>query len=90
MTCMGRDPLCPCQDGLACHYRDVGSSKGFQVPTAAVMEWAEENKRLREALQETLKIARSWNLFSVTTMDRKPAACALRLQAAQKILDSTQ
>jgi hypothetical protein len=50
MTCIGRDPLCPCQDGGACHYRDSGKTKGFPVPTfsqadidAAV---AEERERI--------------------------------------------
>jgi len=32
MTCIGRDPLCPCADGDACHYRDSGKTKGFPVP----------------------------------------------------------
>jgi hypothetical protein len=27
--CIGRDPLCPCQDGLACHYKDYPGSKGW-------------------------------------------------------------
>lgn len=25
--CIGADPLCPCQDGLACHYRDATDDK---------------------------------------------------------------
>ncbi len=32
MTCIGGDPLCPCQDGGACHYRDAGSTKGLPIP----------------------------------------------------------
>ena len=31
-TCIGNDPLCPCQDGLACHYKDYGKSKGWPIP----------------------------------------------------------
>jgi len=27
--CVGSDPLCPCQDGLACHYRDYGKTKAM-------------------------------------------------------------
>lgn len=27
--CIGNDPLCPCQDGDACHYRDVGKTKAM-------------------------------------------------------------
>ena len=30
--CIGRDPLCPCQDGDACHYRDTPTSKAWPVP----------------------------------------------------------
>ena len=30
--CIGNDPLCPCQDGLACHYRDSGKTKAWPVP----------------------------------------------------------
>jgi hypothetical protein len=26
MPCIGNDPLCPCQDGDACHYRDLPGS----------------------------------------------------------------
>jgi hypothetical protein len=28
--CIGGDPLCPCQDGLACHYRDSGKTKAWK------------------------------------------------------------
>ena len=31
--CIGRDPSCPCHDGLACHYRDAeDGTKGRPVP----------------------------------------------------------
>jgi len=30
--CIGRDPLCPCQDGDACHYRDTPTTKAWPVP----------------------------------------------------------
>lgn len=29
--CIGDDPLCPCQDGDACHYRDTPTAKGWDV-----------------------------------------------------------
>ena len=29
--CLGRDPLCPCQDGDACHYKDTATTKGWPV-----------------------------------------------------------
>jgi hypothetical protein len=31
--CIGSDPFCPCQDGLACHYKDTADgTKGWPVP----------------------------------------------------------
>lgn len=30
--CIGNDPGCPCQDGDACHYRDIPGSPGWPVP----------------------------------------------------------
>lgn len=30
--CVGRDPLCPCQDGDACHYKDSGDTKAWATP----------------------------------------------------------
>ena len=31
--CIGNDPYCPCQDGLACHYRDANDgTKAMPVP----------------------------------------------------------
>ena len=30
--CIGNDPGCPCQDGLACHYRDIPGSRGWAIP----------------------------------------------------------
>lgn len=32
MSCIGRDPLCPCQDGDPCHYRDYGKLKAWPLP----------------------------------------------------------
>jgi hypothetical protein len=29
--CIGNDPLCPCQDGDACHYKDAGKTKAWPV-----------------------------------------------------------
>jgi len=34
MTCLGKDPRCPCQDGDACHYKDCGDTKALLVPAA--------------------------------------------------------
>jgi len=34
MTCIGKDPRCPCQDGDACHYKDCGDTKAWPVPQA--------------------------------------------------------
>ena len=34
MTCIGKDPRCPCQDGDACHYKDCGGTKAWPVPKA--------------------------------------------------------
>jgi hypothetical protein len=31
MTCIGKDPRCPCQDGDACHYKDCGNTKARPV-----------------------------------------------------------
>ncbi len=33
--CIGKDRLCPCQDGLACHYRDTATTKAMPLPDAA-------------------------------------------------------
>ena len=30
--CPGKDPLCPCQDGDACHYKDSGDTKAWPIP----------------------------------------------------------
>jgi hypothetical protein len=41
MTCIGKDPTCPCQDGLACHYKDYPAEdgwpavKGWPIPKEA-------------------------------------------------------
>jgi hypothetical protein len=32
--CIGNDPLCPCQDGDACHYKDTPKTKGWPIPAA--------------------------------------------------------
>lgn len=31
IKCIGNDPACPCQDGDACHYRDIPGSPGWPV-----------------------------------------------------------
>lgn len=33
-TCRGSDPMCPCQDGDACHYEDGVSTKAMPLPSA--------------------------------------------------------
>ena len=30
--CIGTDPLCPCQDGMVCHYEDTPTTKGWPIP----------------------------------------------------------
>lgn len=30
--CIGRDPLCPCQDGDSCHYVDTEDTKAWPIP----------------------------------------------------------
>lgn len=32
--CIGDDPMCPCQDGDPCHYRDHGETKGMAVDSS--------------------------------------------------------
>ena len=39
MTCIGKDPRCPCQDGDACHYKDCGNTKAWPVPQAEPLEY---------------------------------------------------
>lgn len=41
--CIGKDPLCPCQDGDACHYKDCGDTKAWPVP--AVEPQVQEPKK---------------------------------------------
>ena len=31
-ACIGRDPLCPCQDGDSCHYVDTEDTKAWPIP----------------------------------------------------------
>jgi hypothetical protein len=41
--CIGKDRLCPCQDGDACHYKDCGDTKAWPVPAvepAKPNDWA--------------------------------------------------
>ena len=38
------------------------------------------------ALTDVLKVATSWNLFSTTTIDRKPSSTTMRLRAAAAVL----
>lgn len=53
--CIGNDPLCPCQDGDACHYRDVGKTKAMipaehGEPVARVKAFANSNNWTFEVL----------------------------------------
>ena len=34
-SCIGRDPVCPCQDGDPCHYRDTTTTKAMSIPERA-------------------------------------------------------
>lgn len=38
--CIGNDPACPCQDGLACHYRDAPGTKAWPLPNTAALQTA--------------------------------------------------
>ena len=41
-ACPGNDPGCPCQDGNACHYRDIPESPAWPLPgkeKAAIALW---------------------------------------------------
>jgi len=49
-TCIGRDPLCPCADGDACHYRDTPTTKGWPTFSQAEMHKPHLIERLRECL----------------------------------------
>lgn len=45
--CIGNDPLCPCQDGDACHYRDHGKTKAMpanvdEMNRAQMLRYAEQ------------------------------------------------
>ena len=42
--CIGKDPACPCQDGLLCHYRDSpdGKTKGWPVPPVSDCQYAKD------------------------------------------------
>ena len=51
MRCIGRDPLCPCQDGLVCHYRDAADgTKGFPLPAKTTSERVDKLRKDRAAL----------------------------------------
>ena len=49
-------------------------------------EAADRIELLSWALTDVLKVCTSWNLFSTTTIDRKPSSTALRLRAAEAAL----
>ena len=49
MTCIGRDPLCPCADGDACHYRDTPTTKGWPTFSQADIDAAVAAERERIA-----------------------------------------
>lgn len=57
--CIGRDPLCPCQDGDSCHYRDgtATDTKAWPIPAAPmppieVGDWVEDSIRIRAVLTD--------------------------------------
>ena len=52
-------------------------------------EAADRIELLSWALTDVLKVCASWNLFSTTTIDRKPSSTALRLRAAEAALKGT-
>ena len=50
-TCPGNDPLCPCHDGAACHYRDDGRTKGFALPYDWPGEWTRSAPKVEDHLK---------------------------------------
>jgi hypothetical protein len=72
-NCIGNDPACPCQDGDACHYRDIPGSPALPLPKAEriaialwrrfapdySVEWSDETHaaEYRDAAQMVLEIA---------------------------------
>lgn len=61
MTCRGSDPLCPCQDGDACHYESTATTAAWGVrpnwiPEAETadlraLEYWERGHRLKTVLR---------------------------------------
>lgn len=58
--CIGKDPLCPCQDGCACHYKDCGDSKAWPV-AASVGQVTCELFAQSQVVQQADPVA--WVLF---------------------------
>lgn len=54
--CIGGDPLCPCQDGDQCHYRDTKKTKGWPIPEAQ----PELSERARAEYEQECKEAAKW------------------------------
>lgn len=64
--CRYGDPACPCQDGDACHYEDVGDTKAMDVPPEYVrraIEW--ERERIIRRLQSVAGVAAEFPARSV-------------------------
>lgn len=65
--CIGSDPMCPCQDGDACHYRDLPNSPAMPAPLSHRNGYAlthyRENAKTLEGYAE---IAWQWYVFGVT------------------------
>lgn len=47
--CIGDDPLCPCQDGLPCHYKDAADgTKAMPIPADCASAPAMQDALLRQ------------------------------------------
>jgi hypothetical protein len=57
--CIGKDPLCPCQDGDACHYKDAEDTKALPVKVEQVQphESYYDKQSLRDVLEQAARIA---------------------------------
>ena len=61
MTCIGKDPRCPCQDGDACHYKDCGGTKAWPVPKAEPpSEWLLIKNILDEYGLDAISFVAEW------------------------------
>jgi len=56
ISCIGKDHLCPCQDGDACHYKDTPTTKAWPIPTQPQSEFCCENDRMKRDARKKLNL----------------------------------